>query len=98
MSGQRVVVDAPPDCHPRVAPPRLPTETIPAQPRRLPDVIEAIDIPPSSAAGFLLCSLPLTACEVSPPEQPEPAEVALPDTPTDTVADAAVEQEPLPAD
>ena len=61
---------------------------------------------PSSAAGFLLCSLSLTACEVPPPEQPEQAEVAPSDTPADavadsaadTVADAASEQEPLPAD
>ena len=59
-----------------------------------PDVIEAITSRPSAAA-LLLCSLSLTACEVPPPKQ---AEVAPSETPADTVADAASEREPLPAD
>ncbi|MYC86918.1 MAG: hypothetical protein F4X22_01625, partial [Gemmatimonadales bacterium] len=80
---------------------RLPVETTPSPPRRLPDVIEAMTSRPSSTA-LLLCGLLLTACEVPPPDAAEVAATDAAADPTDPVTDAAgdtvPEREPLPPD
>lgn len=77
---------------------RLPVETIPAPPRRLPDVTEAMKSRLSSSA-LLLCGLLLTACEVPPPESAEVAAAdAVADTVTGAAADTVPEREPLPPD
>ncbi len=90
----------------RVALHRLPVETTPAPPRRLPDVIEAMTSRFSSSA-LLPCILLLTACEVPPPESADVAAADAPadamtdvvaDTGADTGADTVPEREPLPAD